>query len=391
MGDANPIHTLGDDSKPSHEGYKNTIELLEKNNVDPSPHERILLLVSLLNSFYREGSQNFATISLCSNNIKENLSQKHGLISKTYSKNPHHGIDVWLQFQISYDHVTPSTRRTIDQSAGDDMIGKINLLWKTISERLDDTPVHNTAGCPTTQMNFTSTNYLTKEELRDMESPINLMSRLHYNWIMRKRFGPRRKPSNPRKIFNFVGKVKGLKVFVGNFTYKCDFVVLEDATSVIDHDLGLIVFEKPFVEATMLVYDRKEGTIMFEKDKEKIVFKIPQKMEMFKHIDFTNVKTNRIPPFVIECDDDNSEKTHYFDSLDLGPECKHDENVCRAIRSLIAMKAKRNKGEVTLQLGAGDMSPGKGQHVAGESNNIPVPASDFRVLFCALIPIDGYQ
>ncbi|GKC60093.1 hypothetical protein Tco_1087691 [Tanacetum coccineum] len=34
MGDENPIRTLGDYSKPSHEGYMNTIELLEGNNVD---------------------------------------------------------------------------------------------------------------------------------------------------------------------------------------------------------------------------------------------------------------------------------------------------------------------------------------------------------------------
>ncbi|GKB07732.1 hypothetical protein Tco_0836016 [Tanacetum coccineum] len=33
-------------------------------------------------------------------------------------KFPHHGIDLWLQVQIFYDHVTPATRRTIDQSAG---------------------------------------------------------------------------------------------------------------------------------------------------------------------------------------------------------------------------------------------------------------------------------
>ncbi|GJZ16872.1 hypothetical protein Tco_0552995, partial [Tanacetum coccineum] len=32
-------------------------------------------------------------------------------------KVPHHGIDLWLQVQIFYDHVNPATRRTIDQSA----------------------------------------------------------------------------------------------------------------------------------------------------------------------------------------------------------------------------------------------------------------------------------
>ncbi|GKF96889.1 hypothetical protein Tco_0292710 [Tanacetum coccineum] len=38
MGNANPIRTLGDYSKPSHEGYKNTIELSVGNNVDPNQH-----------------------------------------------------------------------------------------------------------------------------------------------------------------------------------------------------------------------------------------------------------------------------------------------------------------------------------------------------------------
>nr|GEW33244.1 reverse transcriptase domain-containing protein [Tanacetum cinerariifolium] len=126
MGEENHIRTLGDYSKPSHEGYRNTIELPIENNVaplqfntirlvqngcsfhglrsedpnqhlkieiglnvfqhDPSPHGRILLLVFLLNSFHRKGPQNSAMISRCSNNIMENLYQKHGLVSRTYYK-----------------------------------------------------------------------------------------------------------------------------------------------------------------------------------------------------------------------------------------------------------------------------------------------------------------
>ncbi|GJR84219.1 hypothetical protein Tco_0155004 [Tanacetum coccineum] len=70
MGDKNLIRTLGDYSRPSHEGYRNTIELPGGNNVD--------------------------------------------LLQKV----PHHGIDLWLQVQIFYDHVNPVTRQTIDQSAG---------------------------------------------------------------------------------------------------------------------------------------------------------------------------------------------------------------------------------------------------------------------------------
>ncbi|GKE39638.1 zinc finger, CCHC-type containing protein [Tanacetum coccineum] len=36
MGDENLIRTLGDYSKPSYEGYRNTIELPLGNNVDPN-------------------------------------------------------------------------------------------------------------------------------------------------------------------------------------------------------------------------------------------------------------------------------------------------------------------------------------------------------------------
>ncbi|GJX85127.1 zinc finger, CCHC-type containing protein [Tanacetum coccineum] len=44
MGDANPICTLGDYSKPSHEGYRNTIELPVGNNVVPLRSDTIRLV-----------------------------------------------------------------------------------------------------------------------------------------------------------------------------------------------------------------------------------------------------------------------------------------------------------------------------------------------------------
>ncbi|GJY37397.1 hypothetical protein Tco_0422775 [Tanacetum coccineum] len=44
MGDENPISTLGDYSKPSHEGYRNTIKLLDGNNVVPLRSDTIRLV-----------------------------------------------------------------------------------------------------------------------------------------------------------------------------------------------------------------------------------------------------------------------------------------------------------------------------------------------------------
>ncbi|GKF33001.1 hypothetical protein Tco_0106201 [Tanacetum coccineum] len=44
MGDDNPIRTLGDYSKPSHKGYRNTIELPVGNNMVPLRSDPIRLL-----------------------------------------------------------------------------------------------------------------------------------------------------------------------------------------------------------------------------------------------------------------------------------------------------------------------------------------------------------
>ncbi|GKD11253.1 hypothetical protein Tco_1190938 [Tanacetum coccineum] len=51
MGDENPIRTLGDYFKPSHKGYRNTIELLVGNNVVPLRSDTIRLVQNRC-SFY---------------------------------------------------------------------------------------------------------------------------------------------------------------------------------------------------------------------------------------------------------------------------------------------------------------------------------------------------
>ncbi|GJZ06871.1 ribonuclease H-like domain-containing protein [Tanacetum coccineum] len=47
----------------------------------------------------------------------------------------------------------------------DDMISKINNLWKAVSEKLDDTPTPNTAGNSMAHMNLASTDRIDKEEI----------------------------------------------------------------------------------------------------------------------------------------------------------------------------------------------------------------------------------
>ncbi|GJT98384.1 hypothetical protein Tco_1093902 [Tanacetum coccineum] len=101
----------------------------------------------------------------------------------------------------------------------------------------------------------------------DLESPINVMSRRQYNQIMTYGLGSRLKPSNPNKISNFVRRVRSLKIFIGSFSYKCDFMILEDTTSIIDRHLGEMAFGRPFIDETGLVYDREEGAVIFDEKK----------------------------------------------------------------------------------------------------------------------------
>ncbi|GKD17866.1 MAK10-like protein [Tanacetum coccineum] len=140
MGDENPIHTLGDYSKPSHEGYENTIELpagknvvplrsdticLEQNGClfhrlqseDPNQHLKdFLKLVDSLDldrsiSTWEDLTTRFLAqffplgrIAKLRNDIlmfqqhhEESLSRAWTRFKDLLQKVPHHDIDLWLQ------------------------------------------------------------------------------------------------------------------------------------------------------------------------------------------------------------------------------------------------------------------------------------------------------
>ncbi|GJT00849.1 zinc finger, CCHC-type containing protein [Tanacetum coccineum] len=125
MGDENHIRTLGDYSRPSHEGYRNTIELSEGNNVVSLRSDTICanwfkrlpagsistwedLTTRFLAQFFPSGR----TVKLCNDIMMfqqhhgESLSEAWTRFKDLLQKVPHHGIDRWLQIQISYDHVS---------------------------------------------------------------------------------------------------------------------------------------------------------------------------------------------------------------------------------------------------------------------------------------------
>ncbi|GJZ08508.1 hypothetical protein Tco_0542791, partial [Tanacetum coccineum] len=84
----------------------------------------------------------------------------------TYSSNYQTKIEKALIDFDSHQEKRLSSLKTQLGQQQDDMISKINLLWKTVSKKLDDIPIHNTAGSPAAQMNFTSMKDPIKEELQ---------------------------------------------------------------------------------------------------------------------------------------------------------------------------------------------------------------------------------
>ncbi|GKA81484.1 hypothetical protein Tco_0788176 [Tanacetum coccineum] len=112
MGDENPIHTLGDYSKPSHEGYKNTIELLVGNNMFFPLGRTVKLRNDILIFQQHQGGS---------------LSEAWTHFKDLLLKVPHHGLDLWLQVQIFYDHVGCTTQMAIDYAACG-RLGKIKAI-----------------------------------------------------------------------------------------------------------------------------------------------------------------------------------------------------------------------------------------------------------------------
>ncbi|GJS81159.1 hypothetical protein Tco_0747700 [Tanacetum coccineum] len=235
----------------------------------------------------------------------------------------------------------------------DDMIGKINLLWKTVSEKLNDVSTPENIGNSISHKSIAAISHDKREELRKkgIKSPSKLFSPKYLSPASIKELN--KNPSAPKHVY-FVNSIVILskdndtkegvsttnirrcdlsKMTRGNeevkeqgngedeietnvevkevieeeesefetdeeveeileeeeededdenfnlfptmkelshhewFAYECDFMILEDTTSIIDRCLGEMVFGRPFIDKTGLVYDKEEGTVIFDEKK----------------------------------------------------------------------------------------------------------------------------
>ncbi|GJT86273.1 hypothetical protein Tco_1067990 [Tanacetum coccineum] len=391
MGNENHIHTLGDYSKPSHEGYRNTIELLAGNNVvplrsdtirlvlnecsfhglrsedpnqhlkdflkllatglnafqqDPSPHGRILLPDSLLNSFHQEGPQNSAT------NDPRDFAKSVALPQDVPSTSDRHLIELENQVQRLMEAHLALTRPTrvnkittkceicngphdtqycmenpeqafvkyasshtneVGEDDGEVMFIKI---IRDDDEPRDEGPNEGEGATTEEPVVEYSDTFPTRDELTYHRM---------YNWIMRRKLDP--KGDTNRGISNFTRRIKGMHVFVGNFTYVIDFMIVEDISSIIDPRLSQVVLGRPFVEISNMTHDPPKGVIRFIRGADEVAYKIPHKIEQYNSL--SDLEKEHTKSVYLRNEEDKRRGVEYVMSkilgfykecLELGPE-----------------------------------------------------------------------
>nr|GFA29319.1 retrotransposon Orf1 [Tanacetum cinerariifolium] len=415
MRDKNPICTLGDYSKPSHEGYRNIIELSVWNDMDPSPHGRILLLDYLLNSFHREDVLSTSDRRLIELEIQVQCLMEAHLASTQPTQvnkittsceicNGPHNTQYCMEDlkQAFVEYASSCT----DEAGGkwytfkpeQNNIGdNYNPSWRSHSNlrpamlnsnpRLDqchynpyqtksasyddrekdnkeeeDDPknIHvNPPTPPDPSLTFVTKKVLkfnsffeslrlvppssntelvcTKEEDGDVmfieiflmvdnshkEEPKAGEQEVQYLdiFLTRSELASHKRKHDPRDnmnkgVSNFTGRIKGMHVFVGNFTNVVDFMIIEDISSIIDPRLSQVVLGKPFVEISNMTHDPPEGVVRFTNRNDKVAYKMPYKIEQYNSL--SNLEKEHIKLVYLRNEEDNKRGVEYVMNKILG-------------------------------------------------------------------------
>nr|GEX13578.1 MAK10-like protein [Tanacetum cinerariifolium] len=328
--DENPIRTLGDYSKPSHKGYKNTIELYIGNNVvplrsdiiwlvqngcsfhefrsddpnqhlklaislnvfqqEPSPHGRILLLVSLLkdpkqafveyaSSHTDEAGGSINTIKIYSEKLSESYEEKA-------KENEEEEKDSLENIHVN-SSLPPDPSAAFNTKKGDDE----EVMFIELIRKNDDSSKGEPEEEGSTTTKEVGSEYFdifpTRSELAYhkylicsliplifLRNPI-IMEGFLSNLKIPCNIGLDPKENSNRRVSNFTRRIKGRHVFIGNFTYIVRFMIGKDISSIIDPRLSQVVLGKPFVEISNMTHDPPEGVVRFTNRTDEVAYKMP--------------------------------------------------------------------------------------------------------------------
>ncbi|GJU27660.1 MAK10-like protein [Tanacetum coccineum] len=165
-----------------------------------------------------------------------------------------------------------------DEAGGDDD----DVMFVEIIKQDDDSHIEEpeVEGCPLNLKVPCNIGHVHIEQAYiDLNSPLNVMTRMLYNWIMRRKLDP--KENTNGGVNNFTGRIKGMHVFVGNFTYIIDFMIIKNISSIIDFRLSQVVLGMPFIEISNMTHDPPEGVIRFTNGTNEMAYKMDHKIEQY--------------------------------------------------------------------------------------------------------------
>ncbi|GKA83644.1 hypothetical protein Tco_0805239 [Tanacetum coccineum] len=133
-----------------------------------------------------------------------------------------------------------------------------------------------------------------------------------------------------------------MHVFVGNFTYVVDFMIVEDISSIIDPRLSQVVLGIPFIEVSNRTHDLPEGVVRYTNENDEVAYKMPHMIEQYNSL--LNLKKEHTKSVYLRNEEDKRRGVEYVMSkilgfykkcLELGPEY---------------LRGMDDDGEVTLYL-----------------------------------------
>ncbi|GJV51422.1 hypothetical protein Tco_1447163 [Tanacetum coccineum] len=408
MGDKNPIRTLGDYSKPSHEGCRNTIELPVGNNValiedlalydneswnDPrdftKPVKAIALpqnvpstsdrrLIKLENQVQRLMEAHYAltqptqvnkvitSCEICSGPYDTQYymdDPERAFVEYVSSRTDEAGVLKFNSFfeslglfplssntelictkeedgDVMFIEIVPKDDNSCmeEPEAGEQEVEYFDIFLTrselTYHKFLMCGPIPSIflrnpiimEGCPSNLKIPCNIRHVHVEKAYiDLNSPLNIMTRMMYNWIIRRKLDPRENANGG--VSNFTIRIKGMHVFVGNFAYIVDFMIIEYISSIIDPSLLQVVLEKTFMEISNMTYDPPEGVVRFTNRNDEVAYKMPYKIEQYNSL--SNLEKEYTKSVYLRNEEDKRRGVEYEMSkilgfykecLELGPE-----------------------------------------------------------------------
>ncbi|GJU13293.1 MAK10-like protein [Tanacetum coccineum] len=331
MGDENPIRTLGDYSIPSHEGYRNTIELPIGNNVvplrsntirlvqngcsfyglqseDPNQHltNCLKLLAISLNVFQQDPSprgedlttrflaQFFPpgrTVKLRSDILifqqhhGESLSEAWTRFKDLLQKVPHYSIDLWLQALLK------------DLALNNESWNDPRDFTKPIKAIALPQDVPSTSDCSLIELETQVQRLMEAHPALTRPTQVNKITTLYEICS-----GPLDTSINSDTEEDDISSTNAHENKLGNMVRRGEEGKeqgKEEDEMEIDAEIKEVIKdEENKIETDEEVEEifEKEGMVMFMENDEKITFKMPHKMEIFKQTKLLGLNTDSIPP-----------------------------------------------------------------------------------------------